>query len=54
MNEVVVVLFFLAIVGMIGFSEVKSYKENKAFKAAQDVIKKQIADLEAKLASLKK
>lgn len=52
--NVVVGLFLLAIAGMVGFSEFRNYKATQAFKAAQAALKAQIADLEAKLAALKK
>ena len=54
MNEVVVGVFIVVVLGMIGWSKYKDVKDKKAFLAAQNVIKGQIAALEKKLAELKK
>ena len=54
MNEVVLGVFGLVIVGMIGWSKYKDVKDKKVFLAAQNEIKRQISVLEPKLKELKK
>jgi predicted negative regulator of RcsB-dependent stress response len=51
-NEIVAILFVLAIAGMVGFSMFKNMKENKARDAAVAMIKGQMAELERRLNNL--
>ena len=51
-NEIVAVVFVLAIAGMVGFSMFKNMKENKARDAAVAMIKGQMAELERRLNNL--
>lgn len=54
MNEFVVGLFIVAVIAMIAVDKVKAVKRQKAFEAAQKVIKDKISALEAQLAALKR
>jgi hypothetical protein len=51
-NEIVAVVFVLAIAGMVGLSMFKNMKENKARDAAVASIKAQMAALESKLRNI--
>jgi len=51
-NEIVAVVFVLAIAGMVGLSMFKNMKDNKARDTAVAMIKGQMADLERRLNNL--
>lgn len=53
-NDFVVGVWLFLIAGGIGYNIFKNFKKNKAYEAAQAIIKAQIANLEKQLAALKK